>query len=299
MATIIKHEVNGKKYNYLSYSYRNGEKILKEEMYLGSEIPDFEILCEIWETFSYEIVKKRYFSILEKIFNNYKKIIDKTPRNIFIKNLRNFGIKFTHHSNKIEGSTLSLREVQAVINDGIIPHDKSINDAIETKTHMKIYEDMINSTEELSMDLICKWHKEFFQSTKPYEAGIIRDYPVGIEGSNYEPPMYKIEIIKLLEHLFNWYNKNIKKYHPVFIAAVMHYRFIAIHPFGDGNGRMTRLLTCYILYKNGYPMFDIDSKIRSQYYKALEKADKYEDNELPFILWFFKNYIKSNEIYLK
>ncbi len=296
MATVIKHEVNGKKYNYLSHSYRIDKRVLKKEKYLGLEIPKFEDLVEIWEEFSYDIVKERYFPILEEILNNYEKVLEKTPLDIFIKNLKNFGIRFTHHSNKIEGSALSLREVQAVIDNGILPRDKPINDVIETKAHMNIYETMIKCTEELSMDLICKWHKEFFQLTKPDEAGNIRDYPVGIEGSSYNPPMYRIEINMHLELLFKWYNENKDKYHPVFIASVMHYRFIAIHPFGDGNGRMTRLLTCYILHKNDWPMFDIDPKIRLQYYKALERADKYEDNELPFILWFFKNYIKTNKI---
>jgi len=297
MATILKHKVNGKEYNYLSYSYRSGKKILKKEKYLGSKIPDFDDLVEIWEDFSYEIVKERYFPILEKIFDNYKKIIDKTPLEIFLKNLRTFGIRFTHHSNKIEGSTLSLREVEAVIDNGILPHDKPVNDVIETKAHMKVYEEMINSTEELSIDLICEWHKELFQMTKPNIAGFIRDYYVGISGSNYEPPMTKIEIVHLLDELFKWYNKKKDVLNPVFIASIMHYRFIAIHPFGDGNGRMTRLMTNYILYKNDWPMFDIDPKIRIQYYNALEKADKKEDNELPFILWFVKIYLKMNKKY--
>ena len=46
------------------------------------------------------------------------------------------------------------------------------------------------------------------------------------------------------------------------------------------------------------PMFDIDAKIRSQYYNALDKADKKKDNELPFIQWFIKAYIKANNKYL-
>jgi len=298
MATIIKHKVNGNEYNYISYSYRDGKKVLKKEKYLGAEIPEFDDLIKIWEEFSYEIVKERYFPKIEKILDNYKKILDKTPKDIFLKTLRNFGIRFTHHSNKIEGSALSLRDVKAVLDNEVLPHNKPVDDVIETKAHMNVYRDMINTKKELSIDLICEWHRELFQLTKHDIAGFIRDYPVGIEGSTYEPPMYKIEIEMLLDNLFEWYNEKKEKYHPVFLAAIMHYRFIAIHPFGDGNGRMTRLMTCFILYKNGYPMFDIDPKVRRQYYNALEKADKEEDNELPFILWFFKNYIKDYKRYL-
>ncbi len=299
MATIIKREVNGKEYHYLSYSYRRGKRILKKERYLGEKIPEFDALVKHWEKFSHEIVRERYFPILEEIFENYRDVINKTPLEIFMKDLRNFGIKFTHHSNKIEGSKLTLREVAAVIDNGIIPRNKPVDDAIETKSHMMIYEKMIKSTEDLSIDLICRWHKEFFHLTKHDEAGIIRNYPVSIKASNYEPPMYKIEIDILLERLFEWYHENKEEYHPVFVAAVMHYRFIAIHPFGDGNGRITRLMTNYILHKNGWPMFDIDPKIRDRYYNALEKADQHEDNELPFILWFFKYYVKINKIHSK
>lgn len=297
MATIIKHEVNGKEYNYLSYSYREGKKVKKKEKYIGAEIPPFDELFQLWEVFSHKIVQERWISIIEGMVKNYRKAFDSMPLPIKAKNLRNFGIRFTHHSNKIEGSTLTLRDVQAVIEDDITPKDKSVIDVIETKAHMRIYEKMINSTEELSMELICKWHEELFQMTEPDGSGVIRNYPVFISGSKYEPPISKIEIDMLLEDLFKWYNEIKDKYHPVFIASVMHYRFVSIHPFGDGNGRMTRLLTNHILHKNNYPMFDIDADIRDQYYDALDKADK-KNRELPFIQWFFKNYIKANRMYL-
>ena len=297
MATIIKHKVNGKEYNLLSYSYRKSGKVLKKEKYIGLEIPPHDDLVQIWEAFSYEIVKERWLPIIEKIVKNYRKVFNSMPLPIKAKNLRNFGIRFTHHSNKIEGSTLTLRDVEAVIDNNILPKNRPIDDVIETKAHMSIYEKMINTNKELSIDLICEWHRELLQMTNHNIAGVIRDYPVSIAGSKYEPPLYKIEIEMLLKDLFDWYNDKKNILHPVFIASVMHYRFIAIHPFGDGNGRMTRLLTNYILYKNNYPMFDIDASIRYQYYNTLEKADN-KIHELPFIQWFFKNYIKANKRYL-
>ncbi len=298
MATIIKHIINGKEYKYLSYSYRKNEKVLKKEKYLGSEIPSYDDLIQIWENFSFEIVKERWIPIIEKIVENYRSdsVLMSIP--IKAKNLRHFGIRFTHHSSKIEGSNLTLREVQAVINNNILPKNRKINDAIEIKAHYSIYDKMINITEELSMDLICEWHKELFQITDHNSAGIIRNYPVSIEGSKVELPMYKIEIDILLKDLFEWYNKKKIILHPVFVASIMHYRFVSIHPFGDGNGRITRLLINYILYKNNFPMIDIDPNIRNQYYRALEKTDT-KDHYLPFIQWFFKYYIKQWKKYLK
>lgn len=297
MATIIKQNINGKDYKYILYSFRKDGEVLHKKRYLGLEIPPYDELTQVWEEFSYEIVNERWIPVINEITKRYHKIIDSMPLPAQIKDLRNFGIHFTHHTNKIEGSTLSLREVEAVIDDNILPRNKPANDSIEAKAHMMVYEMMIKCKEKLSVKLICNWHKELFRLTKPNIAGVIRNYPIGISGTHYEPPISKIEIEMLLNDLFKWYNKNKTKYHSVFIACIMHYKFVSIHPFGDGNGRITRLFTNYILFKNKFPMFDLDSNIRYQYYRALEQSDK-KDYEFPFIQWYFKNYIKSNKKYI-
>ncbi len=297
MATVIKHNINGIEYNYLSYSYRKDGKVLKKERYIGRDIPPYDDMTQIWEELSHEIVEERWIPQIEEIKINYQNDLNRMPLPIKAKNLRSFGIRFTHHSNKIEGSTLTLREVEKVVNEDVTPSNRSLTDILETKAHMNIYEKMINTNEKISMDLICKWHKELFQTTDHNSAGIIRNYTVYIGGSHYEPPMTKIEIEMLLDVLFSWYHQKKTILHPVFLAAVMHYNFVAIHPFGDGNGRMARLLTNYILHKNNYPMFDVDARIRDRYYKALERSDQ-KDYALPFIQWFFKYYIINNKKYL-
>ncbi|MBD3256751.1 MAG: hypothetical protein GF383_16775, partial [Candidatus Lokiarchaeota archaeon] len=249
MATILQRSVKGKEYHYLSYSYREKGKVLKKEKYLGNEIPPSDEMHRIWEEFSEEIVEERWLPIIEEIKEHYQRIFENTPVNINKKNLRNFGIHFTHNTNKIEGSSLTLRDVKRVLEDDKLPKNRKPNDVIETKSHMILYEEMLETEVQLTTDLIRKWHKKMFRLTEPNIAGFIRDYPVGISGSDYEPPYSKIEIEGLLNRLFRWYRANKERYHPVFVASVMHYRFIAIHPFGDGNGRMTRLMTNYILHK--------------------------------------------------
>lgn len=74
--------------------------------------------------------------------------------------------------------------------------------------------------------------------------------------------------------------------HPVYLACLFHFHFVSLHPFGDGNGCMCRILTNLILYKSDYPIFDIAYKTRQGYYRALESANLKKD-EMSFISWFF------------
>ena len=77
--------------------------------------------------------------------------------------------------------------------------------------------------------------------------------------------------------LIDWYRKMEQEgEHPIIIAATFHYRFVRIHPFDDGNGRMARLLMNMILIKHGYTVAMIQREKRDQYIHELEQADKTE-----------------------
>ena len=168
-------------------------------------------------------------------------------------------------------------------------------DIVEANLHMKIYENIINFKTPiyLSMETVKDWHRTLF-SLHPLRnnfAGLIRKGRIYISGSNYVPPPGGIVCERLVNELFEWYTKNVYSIHPALLACLMHFYFVSIHPFDDGNGRMCRLIMNYILFKNNYPMFDLPYRIRKSYYNALEKSNIKEDDMI-FVGWFFKNYLK-------
>ena len=81
------------------------------------------------------------------------------------------------------------------------------------------------------------------------------------------------------------------------LAAFVHLKFVTIHPFGDGNGRISRLMMNFVLNKEGYPMLDISYSGRNSYYSALERA-QVRKADSAFIQWFMRKYMKENAAYI-
>ncbi len=297
MVSITKKTINKKLYIYLSHSYRKDNKMNVIEKFLGKKMPTDEELEVIKEDFLREIVLKRWLPTLRKIKSEYDSKTDKTSDFLNKKELEDFGIRFTYNTNKIEGSTLTLRETALAIKEKDVAINKPTKDTNEAQAHMKCYEDMITTDKQLSMDLTCKWHATLFRDhiNGNIICGTIREDIVRISGFDFVPPGPEL-LKELLKELFKWHELNEGILNPVLLACIMSFRFVTIHPFYDGNGRMSRLLMNYILFKNGYPMFNITYKIRKSYYSALQKSQIAFDlkkDETIFSSWFFKNYIKS------
>lgn len=98
-----------------------------------------------------------------------------------------------------------------------------------------------------------------------------------------------------LMDFFRWYEKNKKRPHPVEWAALVHLKSVTIHPFADGNGRISRLMMNFVLNRNGYPMLNISYENRNSYYSALERAQAKNVEDI-FLQWFMRNYVKSNKL---
>ena len=184
-----------------------------------------------------------------------------------------------------------------ILDHNITPQGKPVSDILEAEAHMKTFEEMLKSTnqlKDLDLKLLLFWHKSLFQSTKPNIAGYFRNGPIYITGSQYIPPASGIEVNILLEELLQWFSTNWREIPPLLLASLMHFRFESIHPFEDGNGRVGRFLMNYILYKLNYPLFDIAFNTRLSYFHALERANIKQD-EIIFVQWFVSHYLRANE----
>ena len=294
MVSIQKKIINGNTYYYLEQSYRKNGKIGKKEKYLGTTLP--KNIDTIKQDFLREFYQDTWFNRFNTIKEQFIKEKRTIPPSLEKKENEHFAITFTYNTNRIEGSTITLRETADLLERGISPSQRPLEDIKETEAHKKVFTNMLSYKKEITLSTILSWHKELFQDTKPDAAGKIRQYHVGISGSKFIPP-YPIELDLLLRDFFDWYHQKKKTLHPVQLAGLVHLKFVTIHPFGDGNGRISRLLMNYVLNKNGFPMLIIPYSQRKSYYTALERSQLKKDENI-FILWFFKRYLKEYKRYL-
>jgi Fic family protein len=293
MVGIKKKRIGNADYYYLEHSFRENGRVRTVEKYLGKEIPkNVELLKK---EFIFGVYKKNWFDRFDRIKANFFKEQKKTPASAKAKEMESFMVKFTYNTNRIEGSTLTLRETSRLLEEGIAPN-RPIRDIRETEAHKKVFYEMIEYRKDLSLDIVLYWHKMLFENSKPDIAGKIREHGVAISGSKFVPPS-PAELNVELREFFKWYSKNKDKLHPIELAALSHLKFVTIHPFSDGNGRISRLIMNFILHKNGYPMVVIPYEGRNSYYGNLERAHMKKE-DLPFVNWFFKWYLKEYKIFL-
>ena len=290
---IKKKLLKGNAYYYLEHSMRKGKKVQKKEKYLGREIP-FDIE-KIKKDFVGEFYQEKWYADVDKIKKNFSKKQKDLPKSIKEKQLQNFAIRFTYDTQRIEGSTLTLMETADLLEKGIAPKSKPMKDVQEAEAHRDLFYEILKFKKELTLQVVLDWHWKLFNKTKPDISGKIRKYQVGIVGSKFMPPS-PVEVYPLLTEFFKWYKKN-DKIHPIELAALVHLKLVTIHPFGDGNGRITRLVMNFVLNGKKYPLFDIPYEKRNGYYNALERSQDKKDDKI-FLQWFVKRYIKEYKSYL-
>ena len=287
MVSIIKQRVESRVYYYLTH--HNNTRIKRR--YLGKKIPhDIE---ERKKAFLLEFYREDWHPVLERIQKRFNENRKKMPPSAIEKELEDFAITFTYHTQKIEGSSLTRLDTERLLRDGITPRNRPRSEMIETELAEEVFFEMLKHKKVICLDTIRYWHARMFNRTKIDLAGQIRDYDVYVRGSRTKfPPGEGVNL--LLRGFFAWYCRTKNKTNPVELAALAHLKFESIHPFGDGNGRIGRLVMNCILDENRYPMLNIQYAQRYRYYKALERSNTSND-ETVFLQWFMKTYISANK----
>jgi Fic family protein len=198
----------------------------------------------------------------------------------------------THHSTSIEGNPLSPRDVTNIILGDQVPTTKSEREVknyfavllrlmLLTKKHVPI-------TTELTQEL----HGVLLEGIDKRDIGHFRDGGVFVGHRTateivvkHNPPFHtREEIKKALDERFKWLMKE-DELHPVIKAGILHHQFAYIHPFFDGNGRLSRILTTYYLMLQRYEVtkyfimddyYDMD---RTTYSDSLHSADTGDETE--------------------
>lgn len=210
-------------------------------------------------------------------------------------------LEYTFESNRIEGNTLTLRETDLVVNEGLTVSGKSLKEHLEAINH----KDAINYMKELVTDdsffserELKELHNLILRGIYPEEAGSYRKVPVMIKGSAHLPPE-PVLLYSEMDDFFTWFYRNQTEMHPVLFAAEAHEKLVTIHPFIDGNGRTARLLMNLILLRHGYVIANIrgDSASRLNYYEALEAGQTHRSKEA-FMIFIAKVEMESLQRYL-
>ena len=193
-----------------------------------------------------------------------------------LKSLREYyRVGLTYTSNALEGNSLTESETKVVIEDGLTIGGKPLKDVYEATGHAKAYDFLYKLTkdEPVTEDDILKIHRLFYGEIDKENAGSWRKVRVFISGSRRVLPAPDA-VPGLMVSFVKWMTANEGKMHPVEFAALVHQKFVYIHPFVDGNGRVARLLMNLILLRAGWTLAIIPPICRHEYIATLDKAGR-------------------------
>jgi Fic family protein/DNA-binding XRE family transcriptional regulator len=281
---------------------------LKEKIYaeIGDDHFAFEAIHQVKEEMAYYASFKRapLSTKLEQIIkeiDGLKNELHQFRKYDSFRVTQALELEYTFESNKIEGNTLTLKETDLIVNEGLTISGKSMREHLEAINHQEaiayIKELMDKNTAINEREILCI-HNLILRGIYPEDAGKYRKVQVMIKGSSHMPPQPFL-VAKEMEELFIWYQTNKNNLHPVILAAEMHERLVTIHPFIDGNGRTSRLLMNLILLQHGYVIANIKgtNESRMQYYNVLE-ACQVENNKENFLLFIAQTEKECLERYL-
>lgn len=206
---------------------------------------------------------------------------------------KKYRLEFNYNSNHLEGNTLTYGETELLLIFDDTKGNHSMREYEEMKAHDVAYqlveewakdkerpltEQNIKNLNEIILvrpfwkDAITPDHQK---TRRLIKIGNYKEYPNSVELPNGEIFEYAspTDTPIQMKELIDWYRTEQHGLHPVTLAAMFHYKFVRIHPFDDGNGRIARLLMNYVLLRNDLPPVIIKSEDKASYLRALHFAD--------------------------
>lgn len=234
---------------------------------------------------------------MDKLSSLYTRWVDLQPiseRKRYLLSQR-FSVDYNFNSNHIEGNTLTYGQTELLLLFGKVTGEGNLKDFVDMKASqvsMAIMQEEADLKDKpMSQSFIRQLHKTLLRE----DYTVYRNLPGGMQTSYViHAGQYKTrpnsvitrygdrfeyaspeETPALMSDLVDWYNEAelSGNYTPVELAALFHYRYIRIHPFEDGNGRIARLMVNYILARHGWPMIVVRSRDKHEYLDALHQAD--------------------------
>ena len=206
-----------------------------------------------------------------------------------------FMLEFNYNSNHIEGNTLTYGQTEMLLMFGKVVEEANMKDLEEMKASnvglKMVKEAALDKEQPLTEYFIRTLHQTLLRedytvyrqlpdgtnTSYVVHAGQYKTRPNSVitptgERFEYASPE---ETPALMTDLLQWYNQAEAEgvMSPIELASLFHYRYIRIHPFEDGNGRISRLIVNYILYRHGYPMIVVKSNDKNNYLTALNRCD--------------------------
>ena len=224
-------------------------------------------------------------------------------------------VEATHSSTSIEGNPLNRKQVERILSSGesLTRHRYA---EIEVRNYKKAL-DFINQRKEQDVNITTKdiltIHKVITTDLLPEsKAGAWRKNRVYIADQD-DKPIYTappaVVVTKETQKLLDWLNEKSRDIHPVIAAAILHFQFVSIHPFADGNGRTTRILTSLYLGLHDYDLrgsLVLDTYYNTDkfgYYQALQNQGKDYNTRAgsqadltPWINYFADGFLSSTKV---
>ena len=210
-------------------------------------------------------------------------------------------IQSTEASNEIEGIRTTNARLKQLMSDKTSPKNRDENEILGYRNALSLIHENFEYI-PIRPNYILQLHKEMYQFMDISFGGRFKDVPNEIDAVYPDghkeiifKPLEPYETPEAVDRLCEEYNKAIEKYNidPLLVIPIFIHDFLCIHPFNDGNGRMSRLLTTLLLYKNGYTVgkyISLEKKIqitKQEYYTALSRSSKnwIDDNndDTPFV----------------